>query len=222
MTESLKDRYQRPEGRLVERAMKRPPKVSGRKLAEQVGLSEGRIRQIVNGYRTEAGVVLEIEAPTDTLARIAEVLQIGADEMAGAGRADVAAQLRENPRVGMTEDGALWLSDNSEEVAALRVWLNEDEPGTAPPTIALALWEVDELLDAAKAKHRDEMHLLNLIIAARRSKGGDGDADDHEPGGSAPTNDDDVQRALDAADRIPVLPDEELTRPERHGQHEAG
>lgn len=164
--------------------MKSPPKISGRALAEKVGLSEGRVRQIVNGYKTEGGQVIEITAPTDTLTRIAEELKIDAADMQAAGREDVAEILRRAtpPRVGITEEGDLWLSDNSQELEALRAWLDAGDDNTRPPTIALALWDVDQLLDAAKQKHEDELRLLNFAIFSRGTSaaGGDGNVDaDH-------------------------------------------
>lgn len=188
MNKSLKEQHQRPEGRLIEAAMKKAPKTSGRQLGLDIGLSEGRIRQIVNGYKTEAGMVLEIVAPADTLARIAEHLKISADDMRNAGRPDVATLLDERPRVGVTEDGELWLSDNTEELDALRAWVAQEDPHGSPPTIALSLWEVDELLEAAKVKHRDEMRLLSFMVHAvgsSKRNGGDGNADSDKPGGPA-------------------------------------
>lgn len=184
----MKAQHQRPEGRLIEQAMKTWPTVSGRELAKRVGLSEGRIRQIVNGYKKEAGVVLDVIGPADTVARIAAEVGIEASEMDAAGRPDVAEMLRDKPSVGVTEEGDLWLSDRSLELEALREWLDQDDPSGSPPVVALSLWEVEELLEAARVKHRDEVLLLNHVIrvaSSSRRKGGDGDADDSR--GSAPT-----------------------------------
>lgn len=157
----LKDQFQRPEGRLIERAM-RMAGVSGRRLAEMVDLSEGRVRQIVNGYRTEAGQVLAIEGPTDTVVRMAEALNITAEEMLEAGREDVAKDLYEMPTVGVTEEGDLWLSSPEHEYDVLREWL-ANEPAGAPPLSVLRLWDVPELLEAARVRHQDEMRLQKYL-----------------------------------------------------------
>lgn len=185
MTNEDKRKHQRPEGALLEQAMKAPPKTSGRQLAEMVGLSEGRIRQIVNGYKSEAGMVLPIVGPADTVARLAAALEIAPDEFVAAGREDVADILRGDITSGVTEEGDLWLADLNEHRVALAAWLDAGVESD-PPEGPLMLWHMDALLRAVARKHRDETHFLNaLLTIARKPKGGDGDADDQ--GGSAPT-----------------------------------
>lgn len=164
----MKARYQRPEGKLIEDALDSRPKMSRRKLAEAVDLSEGRVRQIVNGYKTEGGSVIDIVAPADTLARIAEVLELTAGALEGAGRADVAELLRTSPRVGVTEEGDLWIADLEEEIALLEAWLQTDR-SDRPPAQALALWSTDELMAAAARAHRDEVKLLNYVVHTLRT-----------------------------------------------------
>lgn len=193
VTKTHKEAHQRPEGRLIEAAMKRMS-VSGRQLADRVKMSEGRVRQIVNGYRTEGGSVIPISGPADTVARIATEVGISAREMREAGREDVAAEMNPLRSVGVTEDGALWLSDNAERHQALREWLDEvqtSQPDLKPPTDALTLWDFEQLMEAAIAAHHDELRFKDYFIEmfgrrqtssptepdvyGRRPEGGDGD-----------------------------------------------
>lgn len=164
----LKERHQRPEGRLIEQALKRAPKKSMRKLADEVGLSEGRVRQIVNGYQSHGeGQVIGIVGPADTVARMALAAGVTVEEMRAAGRPDAAEEMNPLRGVGITEEGDLWLSSHEEELTELAAWLEEPEEGRgAPPTRALVLWDVDQLLLAAQERHRDEVRLLNYMIAA--------------------------------------------------------
>lgn len=162
MNNAKKDQHQRPEGKLIERAIKSRRGFSNRDLAKLVNLSEGRIRQIINGYRTEAGTVLEISAPVDTLVRIANALDITPAALSEAGREDAAEVLRSNPRVGIAEDGSLWLAGNAREHEAMRAWL--DDPDGPPPASVLQLWTLEVLLEAAAKKHRDEVRLLNHMM----------------------------------------------------------
>lgn len=69
------------------------------------------------------------------------------------------------------DDGTLHITDNSEELNALRHYLATAGPDgldAEPPAAALRLWPVEDLLQAAMLKHRDEMDLLNHIINVQR------------------------------------------------------
>lgn len=167
MSTSLKAKHQRPEGKLLERAMAGPPKISGRQLAERVKMSEGRIRQIVNGYKTEGGTVIEVSAPADTLARLALELGIDAHALGDAGRADageIVAVAGHQARVGVRPDGTFWVSDGSEELAALQDWIEAGDPSKTPPALALQLWDVNDLLDAAKRRWADDVHAMSHLL----------------------------------------------------------
>lgn len=85
---------QLPEGELVARAQKRLD-LSSRKAAPLAGISEGRWRQIVNGYQNVgSGVYAPVRAPADTLARMAHVVGVTAQQLDEAGRPDAAEELR--------------------------------------------------------------------------------------------------------------------------------
>lgn len=88
---------QPPEGRLIADAMKRSG-LSGRKAAALAGISEGRFRQIVNGYQVvRAGVYVPVEGPPDTVARLAQTVGVTPEQLDEAGRADAAEELRALP-----------------------------------------------------------------------------------------------------------------------------
>src|SRR5690349_16877507 len=89
--------YQRPEGRLLAAAMARTGQ-SARRIAEQIGISDTRLRHIVNGYSPVGrGQKVEAIAPPTTLARIAATLDITAEELVRVGRTDAAEILQEMP-----------------------------------------------------------------------------------------------------------------------------
>lgn len=89
----LKRRHQRPEGVLIEEALARPPKMSIRALGRRVGLSEGRVRQIINGYQSMQGQVLEVTGPAETVARLAFAAGVDAEALESVGRRDAAEVL---------------------------------------------------------------------------------------------------------------------------------
>ncbi len=88
---------QPPEGRLIMDAMERArPKLSGRKVAALAYLSEGRLRQILNGYTiVGAGNYVPTVGPADTVARIAKVVGLSPPELRAVGRADAADALQD-------------------------------------------------------------------------------------------------------------------------------
>lgn len=89
--------YQRPEGKVLGDAMKRSGK-SARKIAPDTGLTDSRLRHIVNGYQPVGqGQKIVVVAPAETLARVAQALGVSADQLDEAGRSDAADLLRDMP-----------------------------------------------------------------------------------------------------------------------------
>jgi transcriptional regulator with XRE-family HTH domain len=86
---------QPPEGRLIADAAERLG-LSIREAARRTGISYGRWRQIVTGYQNVSpGSYARVHAPAKTLARMARVVNVTAEQMATTGqRADVAELLR--------------------------------------------------------------------------------------------------------------------------------
>lgn len=90
MTSQKKTELQRPEGALIENAL-RMKNMSGRRAAEQAGISDARWRQIVNGYMSAGGgQSVPVVGPPETVARMARVVGVTADQLREAGRADAA------------------------------------------------------------------------------------------------------------------------------------
>lgn len=85
-----KSQYQRPEGALIERAAKMKG-ISARQAAKDASLSDARWRQIVNGYASVGpGQAAPVEGPPETVARMAHVVGVTADQLRAAGRGDAA------------------------------------------------------------------------------------------------------------------------------------
>lgn len=84
-----------PEARLIAAALKRSG-LSIREASRRADLSEGRWRQIMNGYQTvSAGVHIPVSGPPDTVARMARVAGVRVDELGNAGRPDAAMMLQD-------------------------------------------------------------------------------------------------------------------------------
>lgn len=86
---------QRPEGALIEQAREaHVPRLSMRAAATAAGISDGRWRQIVNGYQSAgAGQYITVIGPPETIARMAKVVGLNADQLTDVGREDAAAEL---------------------------------------------------------------------------------------------------------------------------------
>lgn len=85
---------QRPEGRLIALAQKRA-RISQREAAKRAGISEARWRNIVSGYQTiSAGVYAPVRGPADTVARMAQAVDVTAEQLTAADRADAAEVLQ--------------------------------------------------------------------------------------------------------------------------------
>jgi hypothetical protein len=82
-----------PEGRLITDALKRTG-MSVRKASKAAGISEGRWRQITSGYQTMGrGVYAPVKGPAGTVAKMARVVGVTAEQLTDAGRPDAAAEL---------------------------------------------------------------------------------------------------------------------------------
>lgn len=59
------------------------------------GLGDARWRQITSGYQSVSGNYIEVKGPAETLARMARVVGVSAEDLEGAGRKDAAEALKE-------------------------------------------------------------------------------------------------------------------------------
>lgn len=121
----MNERPEQPrEGRLIAVAQKRA-RLSGRKAADRAGMSEGHWRAIVSGSRSiSAGVWVPVHAPAATLARMAQVVGVTPDQLADAGRADAAEELRALPPVA-PETQRLTVEELEARVAELEAEIAE-------------------------------------------------------------------------------------------------
>lgn len=116
---------QRPEGALIQNAMKKRFKpLTARLVAPKAGIGEARWRQIVNGYTSPAsGVYMEVIAPAATLARMAHVVGVTPEQLEEAGRADAADLLRTLPDEQVVDEAP---ADLMSELT--RIMNNPDKP----------------------------------------------------------------------------------------------
>lgn len=134
--------------------------LSVRKAAAAAELSEGRWRQIAKGYQTAArGVRVPVNAPDETLARMAAAVRVHPDEMEEAGHPQVAAVMRymgSEPEEAMHQSGT---TDSDRDLWGL------------PPSL-LAMRLSDEHLIAELARR-----LARRALTPEEGGGGDVDRD---------------------------------------------
>lgn len=86
---------QPPEGRLIEAALENTtPKLTQKRAAQLARISDARWRQLVSGYvSVGAGHYAPVRAPAKTLARMARVVGVTAEQLADVGREDAATEV---------------------------------------------------------------------------------------------------------------------------------
>nr|WP_107120770.1 helix-turn-helix transcriptional regulator [Streptomyces corchorusii] len=97
-----------PEAALIKEALRRS-RLSGREAARRAGMSETRWRQIVNGYQDIKGVRVAVQAPDETLARVAQAVGITSDQLRQVDRntaADLLDELAAPPTPASTPGSA--------------------------------------------------------------------------------------------------------------------
>lgn len=142
--------YQRPEGRLIQEVADSKG-VSMRALAEAIGMSEARVRNIVNGYQAVGqGQRISIHGPEDTVAKMAGALKISPEQLEAAGRPDAAHALRRRLPGGPMPE---WAGEDEDEIwrnvvaehEEIREWA-EDPANIMPPDAILNHFSTDSLL----------------------------------------------------------------------------
>lgn len=129
---------QRPEGALIAAALKRS-RMSQRRAAAKVGISENRLRAIVHGYQNvSAGTYAAVRGPAETVARIAVVVGVSPEQLEDADRTDAAEELRlliADRSAGPGDDSA----ENEDQFARMdrlyEEWKQDPEKGQALRTI---------------------------------------------------------------------------------------
>jgi hypothetical protein len=161
-----------PEGRLIEDARARVrPKLSIIQAAQRAGISDSRWRQITSGYMYVAGKRTPTVGPADTVARMAHVVGVSADQLRKAGREDAAEELErilaDEPRLRRTvvDEKAGWTAVSVPSDAS------EDEVQAGiDQVLDYALRMAEAAYDTRRAEQ------IRTIIARRR----DGDDRHHQ------------------------------------------
>lgn len=126
MSERPERPAQRPEGAVIERALKRK-NLSARAAAEKAGISEGRWRQVMNGYQaTGQGKYVDAVGTDVTVAHMAKAVEVTPEELDAAGRPDAALLLRDLYEQDAKPEGVeaelKAIRDNPERPSHLRSW----------------------------------------------------------------------------------------------------
>jgi hypothetical protein len=116
-----------PEAVLIKEALRRA-RLSGREAARRAGLSETRWRQIVNGYQDVGGVRIAVNAPDETLVRMAQVVNLTSDQLRQANRGPAAELLDElaGPPTPASTPGAPGSDAQVEAITALLATLTPE------------------------------------------------------------------------------------------------
>ncbi|WP_158013164.1 helix-turn-helix transcriptional regulator [Streptomyces sp. Root369] len=109
------------EAALIKEALRRV-RLSGREAARRAGLSETRWRQIVNGYQDVGGVRIPVAAPDETLARMAQVVNVSADQLRQVGRS-IAAELLDELAAPPTAASTPGAPDSNAQIEAITALL---------------------------------------------------------------------------------------------------
>ncbi|MGC4886770.1 hypothetical protein [Micromonospora sp. DT227] len=109
-----------PEGALIFRAMERR-NLTARAAANQVGMSEGRVRQLINGYQALGSQQFRVvKGKAIRVAQLAKLAGVTPEQLTDVGREDAAEVLRDL----MSEDAATQVQQdqpvNEDELRAIR------------------------------------------------------------------------------------------------------
>ena len=191
--------HQQPEGQLIADALTRL-RLSARQGAKGTGISDTRLRHIAKGYQPVGrGQVIEVVAPADTLARIADRLGITADQLRGAGRDDAAEILTTSTARTHGVGVVLDMGRYERALESLSDWMADDtnpEQEIHPPTEGLWLWTPGQLSDAlgeqTSALERafaDSIHEhMSALARGRRPFNDQPEESENRGGDPAPTN----------------------------------
>jgi hypothetical protein len=122
-----------PWGALIMTALAREG-LSVREAARRAGLSEGRWRQITAGYQiVSPGVYAEVHGPAATIARMAWVVGVTAEQLSDVGRDDAAQLLAAHSRSDIDEIMARVRELNADQARELLARIASQLGITLPP-----------------------------------------------------------------------------------------
>ncbi len=123
-----------PEALLLDAARKRKG-LSHRALGDLVDLSDGRVRQVLNGYQTPGGgEYFPVSGKPEVIGRMALVLDVPRKDLVAAGRGDAAEVLDHLTRSTPTEGRPSTLAGftNDELLAEVRARMKGERDGRQP------------------------------------------------------------------------------------------
>lgn len=164
MLPGMDDKPAQPaEGAAIQRALQRT-RLSAREAAGRAGISEGRWRQIVNGYQSAGGQRIPVTAPAVTLAHMARAVDLKPEDLAEAGRddaADVLADiLAQQPEPDTIQDDG--------DPVLVKV-LRSDLTDARKKRIVDMLIAEKQRVERQRAAHAEE--LIELLRAEQRLQG---------------------------------------------------
>ena len=171
-----------------------------RRAAEAADLSEGRWRQIAKGYQQATkGVRVPVNAPPETLARMARAVGLTDADLRDAGVNDVAELLAASATREHGVGVVLDMGRYERALESLSDWMADDtdpEREIHPPTGGLWLWTPGQLSDAlgeqTSALERafaDSIHEhMSALARGRRPFNDQPEESENRGGDPAPTN----------------------------------
>jgi hypothetical protein len=187
---------QPPEGRLLAAALRRSGR-SARSVAKEMGISDTRLRHIINGYQPVGrGQTVTVVGPAETVARAAAVLKVTPDDLAQAGRPDAGELLRAAQSNDWSSPGMVDLKVET-AVRELREFLDSDWLSTDPPESALFMFSDEQVLDEMVRRFRlrtaqVQQWRRQQIAEAKPSRAALSVADDNIPDAVAAHDEEDV------------------------------
>jgi transcriptional regulator with XRE-family HTH domain len=158
------------------------PALSRRQAAAKAGISPTQWSDIERGHKTAGGgVIAPVQASAETLARMARVVSVSADDLADAGREDAADQLRALDREGTIRhrlaaipglgpiDAQALTRANGQELLPLIAsgldTIEQSDLSTAAKRDLTAVF-VDNLIHDAVRRHSEMLLILRIATAS--------------------------------------------------------
>lgn len=161
------------------------PGLSRRQAAAKAGISASQWSDVERGHKKAGGgVIVPVQATAETLARMARVVGVSADDLAATGREDAADQLRTLDRDGTMRQRltaipglgpvgvqALTSADGQELLPLIASGLDAIEHSDLPKAAKndLAAMFVDSLIHDAARRHSELLLILRIATAGPTS-----------------------------------------------------
>lgn len=180
----------KPEGELLQRLIKASRR-SQRGVAKSIGLSDTRLRQILQGVQPAGGgQFIEVTAPADTLARIAAEVGATPEELDEVGRADVAQEMRRTEKAASMHRHPA-RSGIALAAKSLEDWMRQGHYlGTDPPSDGLRIFTDEQIVEEVGRRFTDWRDRHYALIKVKGGTGSDSGQDEAQK----------MKRSMQAAD----------------------